>query len=234
MFDFITQKIMANVAQYTNLFDTYTLSTSCVTKNNTISIDGLNGKYVLSGGVDGIATKNCLNDIHNFINGVATAQSFFGNTENIHNIEIHKVNVGTAIKREIAMEMMLDKKIDNAIIVYWDYTANTQAGYKYNISQDNTQIFENRIGVMFKIKATELEAIGNCNFMDKVIMNSVIYTENDATTLIKFESVRDRFYADKFYCVDMVFSYLEDMKINDVIKDRVKHFEVTLINVETN
>ena len=96
------------------------------------------------------------------------------------------------------------------------------------------QIFENKIGVIYKIKATEFEAIGNCNFIDKVVINSVIYTENDATTLIKFESVRDRFYADKFYCVDMVFSYLEDMKINDVIKDRVKHFEVTLINVETN
>lgn len=234
MFDFITQKIMANVAQYTTLFDTKTISKSCVTKNNLVTIDGLNGEYVLSGGVDGIATKNCLNDLHNFINGVATTQCFFGNTENIHNVIVHKVNVGTAIKREIALEMILDKKIQNSIIVYWDATTNTQEGYKYNISQDNTQIYKYKIGVIYKIDANELKALGDCSIIDKIITNSVIYTENDATTLIKFESVRDRFYADKFYCVDMVFSYLEDMKINDVIKDRVKHFEVTLIDVETN
>lgn len=234
MFDFIVKKIMANIPQYTNMFDTYTLSTSCVTKNNTITIDGLNGEYVLSGGVDGTATKNCLNDIHNFINGVATTQSFFGNTETVHNVEIHKVNVGTSIKRELALEMMIDKKIDNIVIVYWDGTVNTQVGYKYNISQDNTQIIENKIGIMYKIKASQLEAIGNCTMIDKVVMNSVVYTENEDTTLIKFGSVKDRFYAEKFYCVDMSFSYLEDMKINDIIKDRVKHFEVTLIDVETN
>jgi hypothetical protein len=234
MFDFITQKIMASVAQYTTLFDTQTINKTCVTKNNLATIDGLVGEYVLSGAIDGIATKNCLNDLHNFVNGVATTQCFFGNTEVTHNVVAHKVNVGTAIKRELAIEMILDKKIDNSIIVYWDATTNTQEGYKYNISQDNTQIYKNKIGVVYKIKASEIEALGNCSIIDKIVANSIIYTENDATTLIKFESVRDRFYADKFYCVDMVFSYLEDMKINDVIKDRVKHFEVTLIDVETN
>lgn len=234
MFDFITQKIMANIPQYTKLFDTYTLETTCVTKNNTITIDGLNGEYVLSGGIDGIATKNCLNDLHNFENGVATAQCFFGNTEIVHDVTIHKVNVGTAIKREVAIKMLLDEKIKNSIIVYWDATVNTQEDYKYNISQDNTQVYKNKIGVFYKVGASEIKALGSCSIIDRIVANSVIYTENDDTSLIKFESVRDRFYADKYYCVDMVFSYLEDMKINDVIKDRVKHFEVTLIDVETN
>lgn len=234
MFDFITQKIMANVAQYTTLFDTSTQNTTCKTQNNLIKIDGLNGEYVLSGGVDGIATKNCLNDLHRFENGIAVAQCFFGNDENIHNVTLHKVNVGTALKRELAIEVMLDKKINNTIIVYWDNTVNMQQGYKYNISQDNTQIYKYTIGVMYKVDAKQNEALGDCSIIDRIITNSVIYTEKDNASLVKFEKVKDRFYADKFYCVDMEFSYLEDMKINDVIKDRVKHFEVTLIDVETN
>lgn len=234
MFDFITQKIMSNVAQVTKIFDTETINTTCKTQSNLIKIDGLNGEYVLSGGIDGIATKSCLNDLHRFENGVAVANSFFGHDETIHNITIHKVNVGTALTRGIALEIMLDKKINNSIIVYWMDTVNTQQNYKYGISQDNTQIYKHTIGVMYKISKDKNNDNCDCSVFDAIIANSIVYTEKPNTSLIKFEKINDRFYADKFYCVDMVFSYLEDMKINEVIKDRVKHFEVTLIDLETN
>lgn len=235
MFDIIVKRMMANIPQYTQLFDTYTQNTNCVTQNNTILIDSLNGEYTISGGVDGVATKSCLNDLHNFENGVAVAQCFFGNDQTTHNITLHKVNVGTAIKRDLALEMMVDKKINNIAIVYWDATQNTQNDYKYSISQDNTQMLQVRFGVMYKIKASDLQLIGGCNdVIDKVIANSVIETGDEDKTLIRFDSVKDRFFAEKFYCVDMAFSYLEDMKINDIIKDRVKHFEALLDDVKIN
>ena len=235
MFDAIVKRMMANIPQYTQLFDTYTQNTTCVTQNNTILIDGINGEYTISGGVDGVATKSCLNDLHSFENGVAVAQCFFGNDQITHNIALHKVNVGTAIKRDFALEMMVDKKINNIAIVYWDATQNTQNDYKYTISQDNTQMIQVRFGVMYKIKASDLQLIGGCNdVIDKVIANSVIETGDENKTLIRFDSVKDRFFAEKFYCVDMAFSYLEDMKINDIIKDRVKHFEALLDDVKIN
>lgn len=232
MIDLILKRIMANVAQYTTLFDTETVSTTCVTQNNTITIDGLVGEYVLSGGTDGVASKGCLNQLLNFENGVATTDCFFGSDASTVACVTHKVNVGKAIKRDFALEMMVDDKISNVAIVYWQSTENTQASYKYSISEDLHTQYEQKFGVLAKIKATEMEAIGGCNVLDKVLANSVIEIDNDDATLIRFDRVQDRFFAGKYYCVDLAFSYLEDMDINDIISERLKHFDFNTLNIE--
>lgn len=232
MIELIIKRIMANVAQYTTLFDIETVSTTCQTQNNLVTIAGLNGEYVLSGGVDGVASKGCLNQLMNFESGVATTDCFFGSDANTVGCVTHKVNVGKAIKRDFALEMMVDDKIDNCAIVYWQSTENTQTSYKYTISEDLHTEFMQKFGVLAKIKATELEAIGGCNVLDNVLANSVIKIDSDDATLIRFDRVQDRFFAGKYYCVDLAFSYLEDMNINDIIKERLKHFDFNSLNIE--
>ena len=233
MIELIIKKIMANIAQYTQLFDTETTSTTCDTVSNTVTIAGLNGEYVVSGGVDGVASSGCLNQMLNFVNGVATTDCYFGDTVNTVNVVLHKVNVGKAVAREFALEMMVDDKIDNVLIVYWDSTSNTQTDYKYTISEDNQTMLQQKFGILFKISADEMQAIGGCDALDKIVANSVIEIDDENATLIRFDNVKDRFFAGKNYCVDMAFSYLEDMNINDIIRDRVKHFD-TVLDTITN
>jgi len=232
--DLIIKKIMANVAQYTRLFDTETQNTTCTVVKNTITVAGLNGEYVLSGGADGVASKGCLNQLFNFTNGIAIADCFFGDTESTLNVVTHKVNVGKAVTREFALEMMIDEKIPNAIIVYWESTTNTQQKYNQTISEDNRAILQVKFGVLFKIDTEQMQAIGGCDALDKVIANSVIETGNEDATLIRFDSVKDRFLAGKYYCVDVGFSYLENMNINDTIRERLKHFDTVLDDLKIN
>lgn len=234
MIELIIKKIMANIAQYTQLFDVETTSTTCDTINNTVTIAGLNGDYVVSGGIDGIASKSCLNQMLTFVAGVATADCFFGNTVNTVNVTTHKVNVGKAVTREFAIEMMVDDDITNAIIVYWDTTQNTQAGYKYTLSEDNHTMLQQKFGVLMKIDAKQMETLGGCDVLDKVIANSIINIDDANATLIRFDNVKDRFFAGKYYCVDVGFSYLEDMRINDIIKDRLKNFDTILDTITLN
>jgi hypothetical protein len=232
MIELIIKKIMQNIAQYTQLFDIETASTTCDTINNTVTITGLNGDYVLSGGVDGIASKSCLNQMLTFVAGVATTDCFFGDTSSTVNVTTHKVNVGKAVTRAFAMEMMVDDDITNAIIVYWDSTQNTQTGYKYTLSEDNHTMLQQKIGVLMKINTAQMQALGGCDVLDKIIANSIINIDDEDATLIRFDNVKDRFFAGKYYCVDIGFSYLEDMRINDIIKDRLKNFDTILDTIE--
>lgn len=234
MIELIIKKIMQNIAQYTQLFDIETTSTTCNTVGNTVTIAGLDGEYVLSGGVDGIASKSCLNQIVTFTAGVATLDCFFGDTSSTVNVVVHKVNVGKAVTRAFAMEMMVDDKTNNAIIVYWDSTQNTQSGYKYTLSEDNHAMVQQKFGILMKIKAEQMEALGGCMVLDKIIVSSVIDIDDKDATLIRFDNVKDRFFAGKYYCVDIGFSYLEDMRINDIIKDRVKNFDTVLDTIQTD
>jgi hypothetical protein len=234
MIELIVKRIMANIAQYTQLFDTETNSTTCVTEKNTVTITGLNGEYVLSGGIDGVASKSCLNDIHDFVSGVVTLECFFGDAQSTVNCVTHKVNVGSALTRDFALETIIDEKIDNLIITYWEATQNTKTSFKYTASEDGHTMWQQQFGVMFKVKATEMQAIGGCQALDKIIAHSVIEVGDDDATLIRFDSIKDRFYAGEYYCVDMGFSYLEDMNINDIIRNRVKNFDTVLDTIEIN
>lgn len=232
MIELIVKRIMANIAQYTQLFDTETNSTTCVTEKNTVTIAGLNGEYVVSGGVDGVASKSCLNDLHNFENGVVTLECFFGEAQNTVDVVTHKVNVGSALTRDFALETLIDEKQDNLIIAYWEATQNTKTSYNYTISEDGYTQWQQKFGIMFKIKVEDMQAIGGCQALDKIIAHSVIEVGDDDATLIRFDSIEDRFYAGDYYCVDMGFSYLEDMQINDIIRDRVKNYDAVLDAIE--
>lgn len=234
MMDLIIKKIMANIAQFTQLFDIETVATNCDLQSNTITITGLNGEYVISGAVDTETfSAGCVNGMHNFIDGVATANCFFGDAVTNIDCVTHEVNVGKAIKRDFALQTVIDTKIENVIIVYWDSTQNTQDGYKDTISEDLRTQLQQQFGVMMKVKATQLQDLGGCSVLDRVLANSVIETGSDDATLIRFDNVKDRFFAGDDVCVDIGFSYLENMDINDIILERLSAYNATL-DISTN
>lgn len=228
MIDLIVKKAMQNIAQDTTLFDLETTPVQATTQNNTMTIAGLNGEYVVSGGVDGaVASKGCVNQLLNFVDGVATTDCFFGADANIIDVVLHKVNVGSAIKRDLAVEMMLDDDIPNAIIVYWESTESTENKHDYSISNDLQTMMMQRVGVLAKVEATALNALGGCNVIDRLLISNVIKIDTDDATLVRFDSVKDRFFAGKNYCVDLSLSYLEYINLNDIIRGRLKHFNAS-------
>lgn len=233
MIENIVKQLTGNVAQYTNLFDTQTVSTTCQLLSNTITIAGLNGDYALTGGIDGIASKGCFNGVHTFTAGVAVTDCFFGDVATTQNCVYHKLNVGTAINRDYAVEVMIDDKTPNCVIVYWDSTQNTKTTYSEKISEDAYTKLKVSFGVMLKIDSDQMEALGSYDVLDKIIANSIIDAEVDGATLVRFDNIKDRFFAGKYHCIDLGFSYLEEMTINAIIRDRVRHYNAILENLET-
>lgn len=237
MLDLIIENIKANIAQYTELFDLTTVAENCTTQNNTLTIAGLaDGRYVLSGAVDGVASKGCFNTIHDFVGGVATTKCFFGDAPNVIACKVHTLNVGEAITRDFAIEKMVDTKTPNAIIAYWSNTVNQQTQYNDNISQDATTKLKITFGVMFRVLASNMITLGGCDVLDKVFIQSVVETktENKDATVVKFDNIKDRFYAGEYLVIDIGFSYIENMQLNDTILSRAKHFDATLDTVEAN
>jgi len=200
------------------------------TQNNVISNSGLDGEYTLSGGVDGTASKGCVNQTLDFVAGAVTTDCFFGDVVSTHSLVAHKVNVGTAISKSIAEEMIIDEKIGNSIIVYLNSTRNATDRKNTTISQDLSFKVNNTLGVLFKIDAKQMESIG-CVNTDVVFIHSVLGIKKDTSTLIKFDSVGARYFAGKNYVVDLEFSYEYVMVFDDIIKARLKNFDTVLGNV---
>lgn len=229
MIDLIVKQIMANIPQTTQLFNSTTETKTCTFQSNTITIAGLeDGDYVLSGGIDNGATVGCINTIHSFVGGVTTTDCFFGDIASNQDLTVQQVNVGTAVKRDLAMEIFNDTKVPNLLIVYWSSTESTKGDYQYTESEDGYKQNKVNFGVLMKIDTEQMEALGEFDVLDKVIANSVLSTGNDDATLIKFENIKDRFYAGDDYCVDFGFSYLEDASLNDILRDRIKGYNIEL------
>lgn len=227
MFETIQKHIKTNIAQDIQLFDVDTQNISADTQNNRVFNTGLDGEYTISNGVDGIASKGCINQTFVFKNGEVVTDCYFGDEVVTHTLTAHKVNVGSAITRELALQMMLDEKTGNAIIVYMNGTQNISTKEKYTVSEDLSIKVKYSLGVMVKVNAKQMQEIG-CSNTDIVFINSVLGVKKDTTSLITFESVNDRFFAGEFYCLDLNFSYIDFMVYDDIIKSRLKHFDNSL------
>lgn len=225
MVNLIVNALKANIAQITGLFD-YEASQSLqyLAVGNTITIGDLNGEYAISGAIDNeVFNAGAINQLYNFTDGVVETNIYFGDEPIIGSCIVHKVNVGKAVKRDFALGTIVDTAIGNIIIVYWDTTENTEKNYN-QIGNDLQTQYLQRFGILAKLEADKLEDIGGCHILDKLISTSIISIKSDDTTLIKFDRVIDRFYSGKNYCVDLGFSYLEYMNLNDIIKARLISF----------
>ena len=233
MTDLLKKHIKTNIAQFTQLFNIETQNVSAVLQNNVINIPGLNGEYTLSGGIDGIASKGCINQTYEFVNGSVVTDCYFGDTQSNINLIAHKVNVGVAITRELAQEMIIDEKVGNSIIIYIDSMRNATQKTNRSISEDLSIKVNYSLGVMFKIDAQQMESIG-CVNTDVVFVNSVLGTKNQTSSMIKFNSVVSRFFAGRNYVVDYDFTYEDVLLFNDIIRERVSHFDVVFNDLQIN
>ena len=227
--DGIVNKIKENIATHTDIFDIETISTQCTAHKNKIQFENLNGEWVITRN-DG---DSCINRFVNIIDSEFVAQDcFYGAEPTQMDIVAHNVNVGSAIKRDIALQLITGGEADeedNLIVIYWKSTTNTINRYNSSMAQDNREKLKIEFGIMFRIPLVELEALGSCDVMDKVVINSIIKIDGyKDISLIKFDGVKDRFFAGKYYCVDLSFSYVEDISLNDIIAERVRHFNADL------
>lgn len=232
MLKIVQKHIKTNIAQLTDLFDISTQNVEVVTQNNLIKCVNLDGEYTLTKAIDDYASKGCLNDTIIFDNGVHTSEEcYFGRDEVIHNLVAKKINVGTAISRDLALEMILDKKIGNCIIVYLDTLSNNGTEIKTSISQDMTLKLTYKLGVVFKVNSKALNSIG-CVNTDVGFISSVLGIGSFTSSLLQFVGLNDRFFAGENYCVDFGFEYNDIVYFDKTIQDRLKHFRDTLINIE--
>lgn len=241
MINAVRRKVMSYLAQHTTLFDLSSVDMIARTQSNLIRIDGLNGEYTLSVGKDGklpldvpssiltngykgIASNGCLFTTHDFVNGVCESDCFFGNEVDSHSVMVRTLNVGTAFKKDVAMEAVRTDESGNMIVVYMGETKNTRTVNKYSDSMDKSIKTDRTLGVMFKVYAEQIDALG-CTEYDKLFINSVVGASQQGTSLVGFEAIADRFYSGKFYVVDMSFSYTDEMFLTKEFLDKVKNFE---------
>lgn len=228
MINQVKKRIASYIAQHTQLFDLDSKEVVVRTQANVITANGLIGEYVLSGAVDGDASAACLNDLHQFdLNSRVVTNCFFGAEEVQHTVLARRLNVGTAFKREIASEIMQTDESGNLIIVYAGDTKNTRTGSKHSESMDMSIKANRTIGVMFKVKAKQIDELG-CTEYDKLFINSVVGASQEGTSMVTFDSIVDREYSGQFYVVDMMFSYMDAMFMTEAFLDRVKNFTATM------
>ena len=228
MINQVRTRVISYIAQHTQLFDLSSIDVNVRTQSNIITASGLVGEYTLSGATDDVATSACLNDTHIFDeSGKVVTDYFFGAEEKVWPVQARKLNVGTAFKREVAEEIMRSDESGNLAIVYAGETTNTRTGKKYSESMDMSIKANRTLGVMFKVLATQIDELG-CTEYDKLFINSVVGASQEGTSLVGFESIVDRFYAGRYYVVDMKFSYSDSMFMNKAFLDRVKSFRATV------
>lgn len=233
MLNVIVKQIKARMAQHTYLFDVSSVDVVAVTNGNVISVTGLDGEYTLSGAELGIASAGCMNDTHLFSAGSVVTDCFFGEGDISHNVKARKLNVGHAFKRDVALEAIVDTKSGNGIIVYTGSARSLSNKDKSTESEDMTLKVAYTIGVMFKVDAKQMEEFG-CTDYDKLFINSVIGARKEGTTLVKFGSVVDRFYAGDSYVVDMEFGFVDQMFMDDNFLSGLKHFDATIGGLTLN
>ncbi len=225
MINILEKHIKTTIAQYTQLFNIETRSITANLKSNVITVADLDdGEWTLSGAVDGIVSKGCINDTFDFENGSVTTDNFLGNENTQMDLIAQKVNVGTAIAREIVLEMVKDTKAGNFVVVYANTAQNTSQETPKSISESLNTTVTYTVGVVFKISIAQMEAIG-CNNTDIVFIKSVLGVGKSTGTLIKFESLKSRFFAGNDYVVEFEFSYEDILDLDDTIISRLQHFD---------
>lgn len=225
MINILQKHIKTTIAQYTQLFNIDTQNITANLNSNIITVADLDdGEWTLSGAVDGIASKGCINNTFDFVNGSVTTDNFLGNENTEMELVAQKVNVGTAIAREIVLEMIKDTKLGNFIVVYANTAQNTSQETPKTISESLNTKVTYTVGVVFKISIAQMEAIG-CSNTDIVFIKSVLGVGKETGSLIKFESLKNRFFAGNDYVVEFEFSYEDILDLDDTIISRLQHFD---------
>ena len=231
MLNKIVHKVKTRLAQHTRLFDLSTESVEITTQANVIKCN-LEGEYTLSGAADGIASAGCLNDTHTFSEGQVITDFFFGNEEQTLTLTASKLNVGTAYRRETAIEAVTDPNSENCCIVYVANARSNTSTEQTSISQDQTLKVQYTIGALFKIKAKQVDTMDLLG-LDKLFIFAGTGATKSGANLVQFSNINERFLSGDSYVVDLTFSYTEDMHMTEAFLAELKHFEAQLSSVTT-
>ncbi len=230
----VFKQIKSRISKCTNTFDSITIEKEITIVNNLINVRGIeDGEWVITGAVDTDQyTAGCINTVHNFSNGVATAECFFGDEESTLNIVFHKIDIFYAMNKVESRNITLSKKPENKIIVYENSLISLDERNIYSESIDPTLNVRRSIGVVFQINIKEPQEMYS-SILDKIFINVVngIIPE-DYETIIRFESVSSRVKIEDAYVVDYNFYYIEEEYECDVDKKEIADFLVDFEKLE--
>lgn len=240
------EKILINlksyIAQNTYVFDTNTQVVNAVTVSNKIQGTGLNGEWTIKphGELnnafaktvrdthegDDIATRACICITHNFVEGTAETDCYYGEEEINHKLTAVQVNAGIFKTKESAWAKVTDTDTGNAVVVYIASVDNADRSDKRGTGAKQDYWTRWTIGVIYKIKTEDMRTIG-CNSADKVFISSVLGVKTKTSSWLKYEKTLGRTTAGKYQVIEYLFSYEDFMELDDTIADRVRGFSKT-------
>jgi len=237
----IPRNIMTNIAQLTNWFNVSQQEITANTISNKIYNTGLiDGTYTISpngtldprfdddldkpyDGSATISTEPCICRTLDFVGGSVDTDCYFGDVEFQHNLIANVVNVGTAMSKDLAMEIITDDKTENCIVVYLVSTENADRSDKWSLGRAQDSWVKYNIGVLVKLESDKMLDIG-CTDADKLFISSILGVKTETSTHLKFEKVLNRFTAGRYSVVEYLFSYEDFMLVYDIMKNRVRGF----------
>lgn len=231
MIDYIVRTIKTNIAQRTSLFDSFTQTGVTVTANKNvvenpiISGTAAWGEYTFSGGSGANFNEGSINDTFDFEATGAVTDIYFGATASISDVTAHKVDVGSAISKRVAMEVVTDERKSNCIIVYNQSCSSVDSAQALaNPFQINARY---TFGVLFKLEATQAETLRHGD-LDSLFVNAVMFAGNATYYDVKFSSIAERSLIGNSYVVDIIFSYTKNLAIDDEFISTLRNYDATI------
>lgn len=231
MINQIRTTLKTYLAQYTTLYDLSSKAVLLSSNKNILSSPNLDGEVTFSGAKPGVSSIATLNNTFIFKNGKCETGTFFGDgVTNYSNIVMHSVNVGTAFNREAALLIVQNTDNNNLAIIY-NISTIGQGPIKGSISSDMSQDTLNTIGVMFRTKAKQVDAL-DVGGLESLFINSITTAKTITSSLPTFSHIEDRFIVDDYYVLDLVFKYDDNVYLDDKFINSLKYFDAELGNVE--
>ena len=223
MITLLEKVVKTNLAQFTNIFDLVSQPSILQVQSNIIQgPQDLDSEWTVRGSELTMANEACVNSTFEFIEGRAEAVCYFGDELVDVNVELAKLNVGSAVNRDMAVKLAGEDKPNNRVIIYANAVTNDRKASK--LGQDLNIVLEYQIGIMYMIDAEQMKALG-CTSLDNTLIPIPLGVHGECTSILNFQKVGERQFVGKFYVVEYLYSYTKTLEINDIILNRVKSFD---------
>ena len=245
MIEEIVKTLKTNLAQVTTLFDLETnKDIDIVTEKNLVSPpvvparDGrdpitLQGNYTISGAEDDHFNAGSLNQTFHFPEGLGKVKtdSFFGTAVTHRTVTAHRVNVGSAMSENVALEMVADEDVPNCALVYLGNAA-ARGSNEMNSSRDTNINVEVEAGVIFKLDAKQAQHFGIDN-LDALYTNATLLSHNNDGYNLMFKGISNRSLVGDNYIVNIKISYNTDLFLRDRFLETLRNYDagISVINI---
>lgn len=212
MIEHIAKKIKFMLSWQTSVFSQEMQQVQAVLVSDEVRIEGLDGEYVLTGSVHDVSTSAVVNNVLDFVGGVAKVNGFLGDEGQSVGVAVSKIRVAECFSRDVAMEHIADKAYQNTIAMYLGALAGLSSNEKHTTSEDRHYKGMYSVGVIFKVNAKQFEGVA-WDYYDAMYANAVVGSvdAHKGSTMVKFVRVLSRFMSGEYYCVEMEFAYKVQM-----------------------